>query len=237
MKKTDSINIIHQKILRRLLHLRLQPIRVFCFHQVSETFDEQTMLQEDWLPIDVFKQEVKKMRKEGYVFISLPKAYEKLTHDTFRFRKYAVLTADDGWASLRNILPWLNNQQIPVTLFLNPAYLDGKHFRERDTEQYLTWCEVKTLREHYPLLTIGSHGWDHTEATKLSIEEFSLLTSDSIASLKELPGFIPFYAFPYGKYSSKHINAIRQLGLVPILVGGNTNSNYARGVIDREVLG
>lgn len=28
------------KIRRKLLKLRLQPIRVFCFHQVSETFDE-----------------------------------------------------------------------------------------------------------------------------------------------------------------------------------------------------
>lgn len=236
MKRTNTINIIQQKILRRILHLRLQPIRVFCFHQVSETFDESYMYRMDWLQTDAFKSEIKNLQEQGYKFIPLTEAFQHLQNDKFRLCKYAVLTADDGWSSLRNILPWLNEQQIPVTLFLNPAYFDGKHYREKDSETYLTQEEIEYLYEQYPLLTIGSHGWDHTDATKLPLEEFTKQLSDSVTVLKKLPNYVPFYAFPYGRYSNNRIDAVLQLGIVPLLVGANKNYRAIK-YIDREVLG
>lgn len=223
------------KIRRKLLHLRLQPIRVFCFHHVSKFFDESTMLRGDWLPTDVFKQKVNKLRKEGYVFISLPEACEKLKQDKFRFRKYAVLTADDGWASLRNILPWLNEQQIPITLFLNPAYLDGKHYREKKTEQYLTWDEVEKLASKYPLVTIGSHGWEHIEAKEQTPEVFVDKVDLSVKELCTLSNYIPFFAYPYGRNQKWSDKVIEEKGLIPVYVNGLKNyiDNHS---INRELL-
>lgn len=224
------------KIKRKLLHLCLQPIRVFCFHQVSDEFDESYMYRMDWLQTDAFKSEIKNLREQGYIFISLSDAFQHLQNDKYRLRKYAVLTADDGWASLRNILPWLNEQQIPVTLFLNPAYFDGKHYREKECEPYLTQEEIDHLYEQYPLLTIGSHGWNHADATKLPLEEFTKQLSDSATLLKKLPNYVPFYAFPYGNYSNNRLDASIQVGLTPVLVSGSKNY-LAKKYIDRELLG
>ena len=102
------------------MKLRLQPIRVFCFHQVSDEYAPLTMWEEDWTQTELFKRNIQNLKERGYTFISLPEAYFKLKNDSFRREKYAVLTADDGFKSMLNILPWLIEQRIPVTLFVNP---------------------------------------------------------------------------------------------------------------------
>lgn len=216
--------------------MRLQPIRVFCFHHVSDSFDESTMKRCDWLPTDMFNQLIHQLREEGYKFISLPEAQAKLQHDVFRRSKYAVLTADDGWASLKNILPWLNEQQIPITLFLNPAYLDGKHYREKNTERYLTDAEVVKLHEQYPLLTIGSHGWEHKDATIQTTEEFRENVNSAEAYLERLQNYIPYFAFTYGKYTKEQLEVIKNKGVTPLLVKGGKNYT-SEEFIDREILG
>lgn len=217
------------------MHLRLHPIRVLCFHQVSDTFDESTMQRCDWMQTDVFKRIICNMREHGYVFISLPEAREKLRRNVFRFKKYAVLTADDGWASLRNILPWLNEQQIPVTLFLNPGYLDGKHYREKQTEKYLTEKDVNLFYSSYPLLTIGMHGWTHTNALYQTKQEFEEGVTRSMDYLCKFPNYIPYYAYTWGKHTRESDEVLKEKNLCPVYVYGNLNYNNS-SYIFREIL-
>ena len=73
------------------MKMRFQPIRVLCFHQVSDAFDESYMERVDWLETDLFKQRIEALRQEGYAFISLPEARDKMQRDIFRFKKYVVL--------------------------------------------------------------------------------------------------------------------------------------------------
>lgn len=223
------------KIRRKLMKMLLQPIRVYCLHHVSETFDESTMCQMDWIQTEVFKATIHNLRKKGYTFISLPEAHEKLKHDFFRIKKYAVLTADDGWRSVKNILPWLKEQQIPLTLFLNPAYLDGQHFRKSNKEKFLTNDDVASLYSDYPLLTIGSHGWEHKDATTMTNEVFRESVERSVEYLKKFPNYIPFYAFTYGHYKGEQMEILYKDGLTPVLVGGRVNYNNFNW-IEREVM-
>ena len=207
-----------KKIQRRLLKLRLKPIRVFCFHQVSDTFDESTMKECDWLQTDAFKRIINDMQQNGYEFISLPEAHEKIRNDRFRSMKYAVLTADDGWASMKNILPWLNEQQIPITLFLNPGYLDGKLFREIETEKYLNEDEVK-----------------HVDATKQTEEEFKESLKQSMRYLRELPNYVSYFAYTWGRHTRATDAYLQLQGIVPIYMNGKMNYNN-QDVIHRELL-
>ena len=227
-------DLLH-RIKRKLTKIRLRPIRVFCFHQVSENFDEQTMYREDWMQLSEFKEEVLTLQKSGYIFISLAEAYKKLRRDWFRSKKYAVLTADDGDESLRNILPWLNEQQIPITLFINPAYLDGKQFRVRSAERYLMEYELRQFIKSYPLLTIGSHGWAHIDACTQTEQEFEENLTRSIEYLKKLPNYVPFFAYPYGRCTFPVYIATIKHQVIPLLVKGNRNYNYI-GYIDRELM-
>ena len=78
--KCKGMNII-DKIKRIWMKLRLQPIRVFCFHQVSEWLDESEYAEPDWMALSDFKQKISDLRKAGYVFISLQDAHRHLKED------------------------------------------------------------------------------------------------------------------------------------------------------------
>lgn len=227
---------IYQKIQRKLIKLRLSPIRVFCFHQTSSKFDPTTMWECDWTEIEQFKKNILKLKSE-YTFISLPEAYEKLMNDTFRIKKYAVLTSDDGWASLKEILPWLDEQEIPVTLFLNPYYFDGKHFQERETEKLLLEKDLEYVAEHYSLVTFGLHGWEHADASKQTNEEFEESVKKSVEVLSKYSTYIPYFAFAWNRRKRENFNMLQLYGLIPVLIRGNANFSFVKtGFIDRELL-
>lgn len=228
------IGNVLNRIKRKWMKIRLQPIRVLCFHQVSDEFDENTMYEQDWISTYDFQDIVCRFQKKGYTFISLSEAYKKLTRDIFRCRKYAVLTADDGWASLKNILPWLNEQQIPITLFLNPAFFDGKHHRIKEREEYLTAEEVQNFGKQYPLLTVGSHGWEHVAATMISIPEFNDNVDKSVVALSKLPNFIPYYAYTWGWHTAETDKVLMNKGFVIVNMKGNKNYT-SNNAVDREM--
>ena len=222
----------HQ-IHRKLLKLRLQPIRVFCFHQVSDTFDSSTMYPGDWLQTDEFKKRVISLQDQGYTFISLTDAHEHIKHDFIRTYKYAVLTADDGWASLKNILPWLSEQRIPIMLFINGKYLDGKSYRDNPKEQYLTKEELFALTS--PLIEIGSHGWIHLDASKISADEFKQIIEQNIKLLQTHPRYVPFHAYTWGRYTKGSNSVLTQMNITPVLMDGMKNYDEPH-IIHRELL-
>ena len=228
-----TLTKIFLAIKRQLLKLRLQPICVFCLHHVCKTYDESTMYYDDWMQIDEFKAKVLSMQQDGVEFISLKEAYNKITNDKFRNRKYAVLTFDDGYASLKEILPWLDEQHIPATLFINGKYLNGKSYRKNPNEKYLTKAELFSLTS--PLIEIGSHGWEHNRATEMTAEEFAESVKRNIGLLSEHPNYIPFWAYTYGDHSNKTDDYLQRQGLVPIYIDGMKNYNEIK-VIHRELL-
>ena len=221
-------------ICSKWIKIRLKPIHVFCLHHVCAEFDRESMHECDWMQIDKFKSEIIAMQKSGVVFISLHDAYRKITKDKLRIRKYVVLTFDDGWASLNRVIPWLCEQQIPVTLFLNPAYIKGIARREIGTS--LTEEELEELlRVGNGLITIASHGWNHTLCTEFPIPEFEESVSKSEAYLKKYDAYIPFFAYPCGRYSSKTDECLFSNGIVPVHMDGMPNYNN-RKVIHREII-
>lgn len=221
------------KIRRKLMKMRLQPIRVYCFHHVCAEFDAESMNVGDWMQIDEFKAQIQVMRQEEVEFISLSEAYFHIVHDIFRIRKYAVLTFDDGYASLKEVLPWLHEQSIPATLFINGKYLDGKSYRRNPKEQYLTKDELFAMTS--PLIEIGSHGWEHKDATTMNLEEFKDSGKMNADLLSMHPQYTPFYAYTYGRHSSEQDAYLLSIGQVPVLVDGMNNYNEKR-YIHRHVL-
>ncbi len=215
------------------MKLRLQPIRVFCFHHVCAEFDAESMNTGDWMQIDEFKANVLSMQQNGVEFISLTDAYKHICNDYVRCKKYAVLAFDDGYASLKEILPWLENQKIPAALFINGKYLDGKSYRKNPKEKYLTKEELFALTS--PFIEIGSHGWEHKRATEMTAEEFAESVKRNIGLLSGHPNYIPFFAYTYGAHSNNTDDYLHRQGLVPIYIDGMKNYNEIK-VIHRELL-
>lgn len=218
-----------RRITKRISKFLLCPIEVFVFHAVSDRFDETLNQRADWTSTDEFKTNILAL-KNKYHFISLDEAFRKLKRDWIRAINYAVLTCDDGFASVIDILPFLEKQQIPVTLFVNPKYLDGVSKREgyTDNPQYILKEDLWNLKS--PLITIGMHGYEHNDATRMTKEEFF----DSVERCKKIleshPRYIPYYAYTWGNYSEMTQQVLCEKRIVPVLTDGESNYRYRQGI-------
>ncbi len=219
-------------IVNKITKMRLRPIRVFCLHHVCETFDVESMYECDWMQIDEFKNKVFSMQEGGVEFISLTEAYKHICNDWFRYKKYSVLTFDDGYATLKELLPWLEEQRIPATFFINGKYLDGESYRKNPNEKYINNEEVFALTSS--LIEIGSHGWEHTDASKISTEEFIQSIAQNVELLQTHPRFIPFHAYTWGRHNGMTDIILQSKNIIPVYMDGMKNYNNQH-IIHREL--
>lgn len=225
--------MILQKIYNRIIKLRLEPIRVFCFHHVCEQYDEKSMYLCDWISIGEFKEKIKKLRDGGYQFISLSQANDHLRNDWVRRDKYAVVTFDDGYKSLLEVIPWLLNEKIPFVLFINGKYLDGVSYRDNNKEEYLDYNTLFNLTN--PLIEIGHHGWEHTSVTNMNESDFMDSISKNLDILSIHPRYISFWAYTYGNHNKRYDDILYQENLVTVLMDGQKNYNNKKS-IHRELI-
>lgn len=194
------------------------------------------MYQCDWMSLDDFKRIVCSMRQQGIMFIPLSVASQKLQKDHVRLNKYAVLTFDDGYASLKEILPWLIEQNIPVTLFINPDYAEGKAYRETPQENYLNIAEIEDyVAASKGLIEIGMHGLQHKDVTTMSENEFIDFATQSIDATSQLKGLIPFWAYTWGRHTIMTDKILRAKHITPVLMDGMKNFDDT-SCIHRELL-
>lgn len=228
-----TISVFIKKVRNRWKKFRLQPIRAFCLHHVTSIYDAESMNRGDWMDINEFKQKIAAMQQDGVVFISLSDAYRHICEDYVRCRKYAVITFDDGYASLKEILPWLEEQKIPCALFINGKYSDGKSYRNNPRERYLTKDDL--FAQTSPLIEIGSHGWEHTSALEVSAAGFELSIRQNIELLQTHPRYIPFHAYTWGEHTQITDLYLHSKGITPVYIDGRMNYNEST-VTHRELI-
>ena len=192
------------------------------------------MMACDWIQSEVFKQIITDL-KEDYIFISLEEAHKHIDNDLFRFKNFAVLTADDGWASVLSILSWLDQQSIPLTLFLTPQYFDRVHFRTTKDEKYVTEDDLIMVVSKFPLVSFGMHGWTHDDVTKQTEPEFIENVNNCRQSLSKYQCFIPYFAYTWGHYNRMNTLVLNSNRIIPVLMDGCKNYNDA-SCIHREFL-
>lgn len=238
-----------EKIRRKWIQLRLRPIRVFCFHQTSDTFVPDVYCKPDWIPLSFLKNFVTQLQSNGFEFISLNDAYRHIKKDVIRTRKYAVLTADDGLLCQLDLLPWLEEQHIPLTMFVNIKNLDGNtcgwpvknYFKiSNEKEEIYHASKLYCTKERLfafssPMLSVGIHGFTHDRATDLSEEEFECQLHVCQKQLCQHPGYIPYFAYPYGSRNNSTDKVLWEKGIIPVLADGTVNYNDPR-YIHREIL-
>ena len=242
------MNVLY-KILNKITKLRLNPIRVFCFHQVSDLYDANQYCRPDWISTKDFKRKIYTIQEKGYKFISLTEAYNHIKNDKFRLEKYAVLTCDDGLTCQSNLLPWLETHNIPLTMFVTLQNLDGEtcgeqilhYFKIKNKDEecalarkiYLNKAELFSIKSD--ILEIGMHGFKHQDMRQLSNEEFLYELILCHNTLCEHPNYIPFFAYPYGQRNDILDMQLHNNYFIPVLMDGKININESL-FIHRELL-
>lgn len=221
---------LFKKIKHKWTKLRLRPIRVYCLHHVCKQYNSDFMYKEDWMDIDTFKQKVITMIYGGVKFISLVEAQKHLCQDILRHKNYAVLTFDDGYETLNEILPWLKEHNIPVTLFVNPDYADGKSVRKTTKEKYLSRQDLSNWN-----IEIGMHGFQHLDASAMEEKEFQIFVNKTVVNTYNIKGYIPFWAYTWGRHNEKTDCYLQRNKIIPVYIDGMKNYNDVT-CIHRELL-
>jgi len=112
-----------RNIIRKVYRLWSKPILIFAYHQVSSSFNPPIDCDTDWTSIALFERNLLWLSRR-YTFISLTEAIDRLQSNKRRRKKFAVITFDDGYASVQNALSILKSHTVPATIFINTAYLD-----------------------------------------------------------------------------------------------------------------
>lgn len=230
---------LFERIHRKLVKMRLEPVVAFVFHQVSDMFDPYVDRECDWIHIESFKNKIIDMKKE-YTFISLEKASNVLRKSFLRRKKYAVLTVDDGYLSVLNVIPFLEEQNIPLAMFINARYLDKQSYSPLNLETAKSFdpnCNMNDIvgclyiskeqlfQLNSPLISIGMHGYEHLDSTQMTKEQFETNVDKCAKELSNHKRFIPYYAYTWGRWNKMNEEVLRKYGFVPVLCDGRKNYN------------
>ncbi|MGI9427422.1 MAG: polysaccharide deacetylase family protein [Bythopirellula sp.] len=176
---------------------RQVPVMTLFYHRVA---DEQP---NDWtLSSDMFRRQVNWLR-ERFDIVSLEEAQLRVSSEANN-RPTVCLTFDDGYAdNCTTALPWLIENEIPVTYFVTTNnILTGEPFaHDVENGQPLAVNTVDQLRDLAAAgVEIGAHSRTHADLG--SITDEAELFDEIVGSKRDLEEMLDrpvrYFAFPFG---------------------------------------
>ncbi len=182
------------------------------------------------IKLEDLRAQFQMLKDQDIRVISLAELINRLENPVKFEKKSVVITFDDGYSSMyTKLLPLAKEFGYPVTLFVhvNAVSENGK----------MTWEKLRKLDKEG--IDIQCHSISHEDLAKLSSknnpESKEKLFSELYTSKKIFELFMnkemKFFAFPFGRYDLKVIEAARNAGYLRVFstdYGSNliTNNNY-----------
>jgi peptidoglycan/xylan/chitin deacetylase (PgdA/CDA1 family) len=141
------------------------------------------------------------------------------TQEHGRQAQTVCITFDDAFANLiSNVLPTINNLQIPITIFIAtksigvfPIWLNGTTHSD-SCEIVMTVPQMLALKEN-PLIVFGSHTVNHPRLSQLQKEEVREELRSSRNTLKEILNVqIEDLALPHGDFNKEVLQIASEEG-------------------------
>ena len=217
MKRT-FFSLLHKLRLTRLASWwNRKRVVILCYHGVTERRERHPNDRHGLhIRADRFETQLDYLRKHFNV-ISLAEFVEARNRNVSLPDRAVVLTFDDGYRNfLTSALPRLAARDLPVSVFLITDNIRSRSdspangWSEADDETFLSWEEVKVLREQG--VEFGSHTCSHRKLSELATTEADreLRVSHEAVDAHLSQHTMPL-AFPYGSYSDAVIATARQL--------------------------
>lgn len=179
-----------------------------------------------------FEKQVEKIKKYSK-FINI----DQLFIDRGNKQSSILMTIDDGYRDVFNVVPLIKKYKIPVVLFV---LSDPKHAKKSELDhngKLLSWKDIKYL--HSLGFTIGCHSATHADFNKLSKKEIDYEVVISKKVLEKKLGFkIDYFAYPKGVFNKQVVDAVKKAGYKwAFAVGpGSIDKKTNRFVIPRIVI-
>lgn len=174
-------------------------VPVLLYHYVRELPSNDPLGASLSVTPSAFKQQLTFLIEQGYTPISLQQFSQALLEGQALPAKPILLTFDDGTADVATtVFPILRAYGVPATIFVVSGFVD--------TAGYISWAQLRMLSRS-PLISIGSHGLNHSSLTALDSGVADRQLTLSRNYLRAAIGQnVQAVAYPNGAFTSRTLN-------------------------------
>lgn len=192
-------------------------IPVLMYHSIERELLQNGQLNELRVPKEVFREQMKYLKDNGFTTLTLDEAYKFLINNQGVPEKSVVLTFDDGYAdNYTNAYPILKEFGFKASIFVITGVVDKD-------PNYMTSAQLKELEANG--IEIHAHTVNHEKLSELSYDR-------QLATLKESKEFVEkllnkkagCIAYPFGMYNDNTIKAAKEAGYT---MGLTTNGKWS----------
>ena len=180
--------------------LPMADLAILGYHKIGEP-PAGTWTTWNYVPEATFARQLETLVESGYTVIDVSALLEGLERPDSLPTRAALLTFDDGYASmLGSAQSLLARFGFPAVLFVPTDYVGGSNRFDQDNEPAEPICSWEQLRElQRGDISIQSHGVSHRSFSELTAAEQATELRDSKNRLEEaLDTPVGVFAFPYG---------------------------------------
>jgi peptidoglycan/xylan/chitin deacetylase (PgdA/CDA1 family) len=203
-------------------------VRIFGYHRVADSPHVLSVAPE------AFRRQMEHLRASPVTPIHLDQALDLLGSEVPG--RYFCVTFDDGYRdNLENAVPVLRELEIPATIFVPTAVIDGDASYDwfEDPPPALTWEEIGRLVDE-GLVDVQAHSRTHRRLPALPDDEARM---EIIGAKHDLERHVPYpvtsFSFPAGLYGDRELALVREGGY---RAGLTTNPGVNRGGAPLETL-
>lgn len=171
--------------------------RILMLHRVTATQDASGMN----MPPDKFEALLAWLKAKKAVTVTLSEWLDSARND--QTSNMFALTFDDGFLdNFTEAFPLLQKYQMKATIFLAPRY------------EAITRMQPEHLRIMHKsgLIEFGAHTMTHPNLNKIGDEQAMREIVDSKRWVESQIGHCHCFAYPFGRFSDKHMRMVEQAG-------------------------
>ena len=189
-------------------------VPVLYYHSVEQSADNEVTITPE-----ILKTQLKYIKDEGYVTLTLSDLKEYLLNNSPIPNKSILITFDDGYMNnYNNAFPILKDLNMVATIFCITSNLDGSYYLSKDA--------IKEMSNYG--IDIQSHTVNHPHLDKMTYDEQLSELKESKKTLESITGKkVESIAYPFGDFNDDSIKAAKAAGYT---LGFTTK----RGLSDRN---
>ena len=203
-------------------------MRILGYHSISDSPHVLSVAPAD------FRRQMEHVHASDATLIPLGRAFDLLGSEVSG--RFVCVTFDDGYRdNLENAVPVLRELEIPATIFVPTAVIDGEAGYDwfEEPPPALTWEEIDSLVGE-GLVDVQAHSRTHRRLPALADDE----ARKEIAGAKlDLERHVPYpvtsFCFPAGLYGPREVALVREAGY---RAGLTTDPGVNRGGAPLETL-
>ncbi|MCJ7688550.1 MAG: polysaccharide deacetylase family protein [Clostridiaceae bacterium] len=215
IQSTDAVTLVNNSKVK----YNNKGIPVLMYHAIG--YEKGNTVR---VPKENFKEQMKYLKDNGYVTLTLDEAYDFFASNKPIPEKSVVLTFDDGYVdNYVEALPILKEFGFKATFFIITGAVDK-------SKSYMNIEQLKEMESSG--MDIQSHTVHHKNLKELSYEK-------QLETLKESKNFlektlnkrIKYFAYPYGEYSKESLKAVKEAGYTMAFATAGRWSDKSDGIL------